>query len=158
MDNFIFTIWLKESVLGIIILGALGSAVCILTFKLVALIAVKWIPSSYSRYHDWKLDRAFDIGKILKFFHSNSHQVGLVSFFVFKSTKCVVCTVISAASLIIFVILYGKGVNTLTYGNYLFLVISMVMGFLGYSEYRELKMVSNAFQKEANKQSQADSD
>jgi hypothetical protein len=147
--------WLKDSVFGIVILGALGSALYLLVSNFLKTAFVKWLPTVVTKYRNWRGDRAYELGKKFGAFDRSEYQFGSLHLTLFKAAKSVVCAIASGIALLVFLLLFLSGEQALTWGSYVALVVSMVFGLTAYMEFSELRLVSDFFCGRANKQSDA---
>jgi len=141
--------WLRGSILGIIILGALGSALFIGISKFLKSAITKWLPSGLSLYKKWTYERGVEQGKVLSYFQNTEYHLGTISIVVYKALKCLTFLVISGTSLLLFFFLFFTVSHVLTWSSYFVLLVSMVCAFIAYNEYDELHHINFFMQNKA---------
>lgn len=154
---------LTGSIFGIIILGALGTALYIGISKILKLAITRWLPSGLSFYKKWTYARGYQQARVLSYFQDTEYQLGTISIIVYKAVKCLTFLVISGTSILLFFFLFFTGDQVLTWGSYFVLLVSIVCAFTAYNEYGELHHINSFMQDkaleeldEANKDNAAD--
>jgi hypothetical protein len=141
--------WMKGTIPGIIVLGALGSTLCISVLKLAVLIFSKWIPKGVHAYNKKRYERGYYFGRMMRFFHDTNHTTGIISIFVYQATGILIGCLTGSTLLILFFIFYLQGENILTISSYLVLVLSIIIFFYSAREYKHLRFIVNLMLTEA---------
>jgi hypothetical protein len=120
----VLEIWLKTSVLGIVILGALGSTIAVIGWKVFQYTITKIIPIPYLAHRTRGLRRAYTLGYAAATFEHDEKGHASTIFMAFRLARLIISLFTFVSLLIIFsIVLALSGEIIVTFG--IFIVITM---------------------------------
>lgn len=136
------SIWLKETIIGVIILGAMGSALCIGVFKFLSNLFFRWLPNGFKNYRLKRYNDGYYMGQMMSYFHITGHTTGIVSVIVIKAVTILSCFIGATSLQLLFFILFIEGGKVLTIGSYFILLIAMSLMFYSARKFSDLRVIS----------------
>jgi hypothetical protein len=145
--------WLKGTVLGIILLGALGSIFAIFLTRGIIFIVNKVVPLPYLLHRKNNIKRAYFLGGMHHHISTDEKSVRLISLLIFHLSLLIISLFLSMCLIISSVIILSTQDSTvLTVSSFLLVMSSFLSVYWAYHEFEFIYRSYLTFWKSAIKQ------
>jgi hypothetical protein len=133
-----FEEWLKNTIPGVIFLGALGSLLAIGILKIATMTATRIVPLPIGLHKERRLRQAYLLGYIHRLIHDEESPKPLIAFLVFRLSCLGVWLATSMLSILLFALVVSSGSAALTAVSFISVVIAFTAMYLAYFEFEYL--------------------
>ena len=155
MDFSSIEIWLKTTILGIVVLGALGSTVAVVFWKLAGAFISKIVPWPFKIHRKKSTKQAYMLGYAAAVINSDETGRRLSAYLVYHLSLLVISLVVFLASLIIFSVIVAITPDVaLTFGLFVLVTLSFLSVYWAYFEFKYINRTFLFFWKEALKRAE----
>ena len=156
MDVDALEVWLKTSVLGIVVLGAIGSAVAVLAAKLVRYIVTDLIPVPYIAHRTKGMRRAFTVGWASAVFDADKKGHTSTVFLAYRLARLLIALFAFLSLLILFSLALALSPEiVVTLGTLITITLSFISLYWAYHEYELIRLIYKSFWRNAEEVAKA---
>ena len=133
--------WLRSSLLGVIILGAIGSILAILLFKSIQKV-MRWFGIGLSIYKKREYNIGFRVGVVLGYIKVTKDPIKAVFFVSYLLARLLVACLMAIILLVLFFgVLPSKGSNILNLATYLTIFLFFLAIRWVFEEFRNIRTI-----------------
>lgn len=133
-------IWLKTSVPGIIVLGAIGSSVAVLAFKFVQYLITDIFPIPYIAHRTKSIQRAYTLGYAAATFEHDEKGHMSTIFFAYRLSRLLIALILFVSLLLAFSLALALSSEIIvTFGTFLLITFSFIALYWAYCEYEFIR-------------------
>jgi hypothetical protein len=145
MDLVAFSNWLRTTITGLIILGALGSIISIWVFKLFN-IFLRLAKTGHKSLKKWEYRKGWNVGIVMGYVQSSHDQIVLTTWFSHRIARLIIAVTSFLAFLIalVFMLLLGTP-EVVTKTTLIMVTVCFLLLRWIYEEFRCFRGVYNEF-------------
>lgn len=131
--------WLRNTIPGMLLLGACGSILAVFLLKLFKNIFISWLPKSIQAYSEHEYMSGYKHGWTFSFLKNDKNVIGAIAYFTFHGLRMILALFATTFFFQFFLLALPASDRLLTVGTYLLVFMTFICFRWVYVEYRNIR-------------------